>query len=120
MAPSSGSSGPSYSYREWAAAERAAQKAREQKERQAQKDRIAAEAEARDKEAADKTEEIERRVAELEHLLRASLARNPRMPVISHWNGRTWTRLTSSGVTIRRCFPVVLMPAGQSASRGRS
>jgi restriction system protein len=76
---SSGSSGPSYSYREWAAAERAAQKAREQKERQAQKDRVAAEAEARDKEAADKTREIERRVAELEHLLRTSLARNPRI-----------------------------------------
>jgi hypothetical protein len=35
MARSSGSSGPSYSYREWPAAERAAQKAREQKERQA-------------------------------------------------------------------------------------
>ena len=77
MARRSGSSGGSYSYREWAAAERAAQKQREQQERQAQKDRTASEATARDKEAAVKTKAIEQRVAELETLLRSSLARDP-------------------------------------------
>src|ERR1022692_1333069 len=77
MARNSGSSGGSRSYREWAAAERAAQKLREQRERQAQKDRIAAEAAARDKDAAARTRAIERRVAELDSLLRSSLARNP-------------------------------------------
>lgn len=44
MARGSGSSGNSYSYREWAAA----QKDRERQERQAEKDRLAAEAVARD------------------------------------------------------------------------
>lgn len=79
MARSSGSSGGSYSYREWAAAERAAQKLRDQQERQAQKDRIAAEARARDKDAAVKTKAIDRRVAELGTLLQSSLARDPRV-----------------------------------------
>ena len=77
MARGSGSSGGSYSYRQWAAAERAAQKEREQRERQAEKDRVAAEAAARDEEAAAKTEAIERRVAELESLLRSSLGQGP-------------------------------------------
>ncbi len=79
MARGSGSSRGPYSYREWAAAERAAQKERERRERQAEKDRIAAEAAARDEEAAAKTEAVERRVAELESLLRSSLARDPRI-----------------------------------------
>ena len=79
MARGSGSSGSSYSYREWAAAERAAQREREQHERKAERDRNAAEAAARDDEAAAKTEAIERRVAELESLLRSSLARDPRI-----------------------------------------
>ena len=73
MGRSSGSSGGPYTYREYAAA----QKERERRERQAEKDRIAAEAVARDKEAVAKTKAIERRVAELENLLRSSLARDP-------------------------------------------
>ncbi len=83
MARRSGSSGGSYSYREWAAAERAAQKLREQQEWQAQRDRIAAEARARDKEAVVKTKAIEQRVAELETLLRSSLTRDPRVSFAS-------------------------------------
>ena len=83
MARRSGSSGGSYSYREWAAAERAAQKLREQQEWQAQRDRIAAEAAARDREAVVKTKAIEQRVAELETLLRSSLARDPRVSFAS-------------------------------------
>jgi restriction system protein len=79
MARGSGSWGGSYSYREWAAAERAAQREREQRERKAEKDRTAAEVAARDAEAAAKTEAIEQRVAELENLLRSSLARDPRI-----------------------------------------
>ena len=58
---------------------RRAQKERERRERQAEKDRIAAEAVARDKEAVAKTESVERRVAELENLLRSSLTRDPRI-----------------------------------------
>lgn len=65
MARGSGSSGGSYSYQEWAAAERADQREREQREREAGKIRVAAEVAARDAEAAAKTEAIERRVAEL-------------------------------------------------------
>ncbi len=79
MARGSGSSGGSYSYREWAAAERATQRERDQLARKAEKDRAAAEAAARDEEAAAKTEAIERRVAELESLLRSSLIRDPRI-----------------------------------------
>jgi restriction system protein len=77
MARSSGSLGGSY--REWAAAERAAQKEREQRARQAEKDRIAAEEQARVREVARKTEAIGRRVDELQSLLRSSLARDPRI-----------------------------------------
>ena len=79
MARGAGSSGGSYSYRDWAAAEHAAQQEREQRDRKAEKNRIAAEAEARDEEAAEKTEAVERRVAELESLLRSSLVRDPRI-----------------------------------------
>src|ERR1022692_3343729 len=79
MARSSGSSGGSSSYREWAAAERAAQTDRERRERETQKDRIAAEAAARDEEAVARTAATERRVAELETLLRSSLSRHPRI-----------------------------------------
>ena len=77
MARGSGSSG--YSYRQWAAAERAAEREREQKRKQAEKDRLAAEAAARDDEAAAKTKAIEQRVAELGDLLRSSLGRDPRI-----------------------------------------
>jgi restriction system protein len=79
MARGSGSSGGSPSYRQWAAAERAAQREREQRQRQALKDRIAAEAAARDAEAAARTEAVGRRVAELENLLRTALGRDPRI-----------------------------------------
>ena len=75
MARGSGSSGGSYSYRQWAADERAAQ----QQKRQADKDRIAAEALAREKDAAARTEAIEQRVAGLRSLLRTSLTRDPRI-----------------------------------------
>jgi len=79
MARGLGSSGNSYSYREWAAAERAARREREQRERKAEKDRIAAEGAAREEEAATKTQAIERRVADLSSLLRSSLPRDPRI-----------------------------------------
>jgi restriction system protein len=75
MARRSGSSGGSYSYRQWEAAERARQRQR----KEAEKERIATQAEARDDEAADKTEEVEDLVAELEALLRSSLPRDPRI-----------------------------------------
>jgi hypothetical protein len=75
MARGSGSSGGSYSYRQWAADERAAQ----QQKRQADKDRSAAEAAARDEDAAARTEAIEQRVARLASLLRTSLTRDPRL-----------------------------------------
>ena len=77
MARGSGSSGGSY--RQWAAAERAAERERERKEKQAEKDRAAAQAAARDDEAAAGTAKIEQRVAELESLLRSSLGRDPRI-----------------------------------------
>jgi restriction system protein len=77
MARGTGSSGDQGSYREWAAAQREGQKLREQRERQALKTQAAAEVAARDKDAARKTRAIEQRVAELEGLLRSSLARNP-------------------------------------------
>ena len=77
MTRGSGSSGGSY--RQWAAAERAAQREREQRKKQAEKDRLAAEAAARDDEAVAKTEAVEQRVTELESLLRSSLGRDPRI-----------------------------------------
>jgi restriction system protein len=78
MARGSGSSGGS-SYRQWAAAEHAAERERQRKEKQAEKDRQDAEAAARDEEAAARTEAVEQRVAELESLLRSSLGRDPRI-----------------------------------------
>ncbi len=77
MTRGSGSSGGSY--RQWAAAERAAQREREQRKKQAEKDRLAAEAAARDEEAVAKTEAVEQRITELESLLRSSLGRDPRI-----------------------------------------
>jgi restriction system protein len=80
MGRGSGSSGGSYSYKQWAAAERAAERERKQKETEAAKERAAAESTARDDEAADKTSAVERRVTELGSLLRSSLGRDPRIP----------------------------------------
>ncbi len=77
MARGSGSSGGSY--RQWAAAERAAQRERDQRKKQAEKDRDTAEAAARDEEAAARTEAVGHRTAELEGLLRSSLGRDPRI-----------------------------------------
>ena len=74
MARGSGSSG-SYSYRDFAAAERA----RQQAAKQAERDRLAAESQARDYEAAARTGAIEQQVAEFESLLRSSLSRDPRI-----------------------------------------
>jgi restriction system protein len=79
MARGAGSSGGSYSYRQWAAAERAAQREREQRTKQTEKDRLAAEAAARDGEAIAETEAVEQRATELESLLRSSLVRDPRI-----------------------------------------
>jgi hypothetical protein len=79
VARGSGSSGGSYSYRQWAVAERAAEREREQRRKQAEKDRVAAEVAARDDEAAARTLDVEQRVAELESLLRSSLGRDPRI-----------------------------------------
>ena len=81
MARGSGSYG---SYRDWAAAQRAEQRAREQAAKKAEADRrardreqSAAESTARDQEAITKTSAIEGRVAELQNLLRSSLPRDP-------------------------------------------
>jgi restriction system protein len=74
------------SYREWEAAQRAAERAEKKAEQERQKrarERAAAEAAARDEEAATKTAGIERRVAELEGMLRSSLTRNPRISFAS-------------------------------------
>jgi restriction system protein len=83
MSRGSGSSG---SYREWEAAQRAAQRAGQQKANKAEQERkrlareqAAAEATVRDEESAEKTAAIEHRVSELETLLRSSLARDPRI-----------------------------------------
>ena len=76
------------------------------RERQAEKDRIAAEAVARDEEAVARTESIERRVAELENLLRSSLARDPRISfdsLRSH-RGRSAARI-SGRLLIRSRHP---------------
>src|SRR5947209_1180630 len=79
MPHGSGSSGGPSSYRQWAAAQRAAEKEREQRKRQAERDRVAAEAAARDEQAEAMTEAVEQRVAEMENLLRSSLTRDPRI-----------------------------------------
>jgi restriction system protein len=83
MARGSGSYG---SYREWEAAQGAAERAEKKAEQERQKqarERAAAEATARDEEAAAKTAAIERRVAELEGLLRSSLTWDPRISFAS-------------------------------------
>jgi restriction system protein len=79
-------SGSSSSYREWAAAQRAEQREREQAAKRAEqqhkaheRDRIAKEAAARDEEAAARTLDVERQVAELQGLLRSSFMRDPRI-----------------------------------------
>lgn len=76
MAGSPGSYG---SYRQWEAAQRAAERAK----KKAQQERAAAEAAGRDDDAAAKTAAIERRVAGLEGLLRSSLSRDPRISFAS-------------------------------------
>jgi restriction system protein len=87
MAKGSGSSG---SYRDWEAAQRADQRARDQATKKAEADRKArerdqagAESAARDEEAAAKTGAVERRVAELENLLSATLTHDPRISFAS-------------------------------------
>ena len=96
MARGSGSSGGSY--RQWAAAERAAQREREQRKKQAEKDRLAAEAAARDKEAVAKTDAVEQRVAELESLLRSSLPGSPHsLRLTENLRGHSASRSRTAG-----------------------
>jgi restriction system protein len=87
MARGSGSYG---SYRDWAAAQRAEQRARDQAAKKAEADRkarererAAAETAARDQEAIAKTGAIEQRVDELQSLLRSSLGKDPRISFAS-------------------------------------
>jgi len=87
MARGSGRSG---SYREWEAEQRARQRAREQaakrKEQQRkanERERASNEAAEREEDASVRTHAIERRVAELEGLLRSSLARDPHVTLAS-------------------------------------
>lgn len=70
------------SYREWAAEQRAAEQAEKRAEQQRkarERDRLAKEAIARDDEATAKTADVDRQVATLQGLLRASLSRDPRI-----------------------------------------
>jgi restriction system protein len=83
-------SGSSGSYREWEAAQRADQRARDQAAKKAEADRktrereqAGAESAARDEEAAAKTGAVERRVAELENLLSSTLTHDPRISFAS-------------------------------------
>jgi restriction system protein len=83
MSRGSSSSG---SYRDWEKARLAEQRAAEQAERRKEQERkarereqAAADALSRDNEAVAKTRAIERRVDELETMLRASLSRDPRI-----------------------------------------
>jgi restriction system protein len=74
------------SYREWAAEQREKQQAAkraEQHHKAQERDRMAKEAAARDGEAAARTLEVERQVAQLQGLLRSSLARDPRISLAS-------------------------------------
>ena len=74
------------SYREWAAAQRAAEqeaKRAEQQRKARERDRLAKEATARDDEATAKTAAIERQVATLQGLLQSSLARDPKISLAS-------------------------------------
>jgi restriction system protein len=84
--------GPSRSgsYRQWEAAQRAQQRARDQAARQKEqelkvraRERAQKEAADRDKDAAARTRTVEQRVSELEGLLRSSLARDPRLSLDS-------------------------------------
>ena len=70
------------SYREWAAEQRAADQAEKRAEQQRkarERDRLAKEAIARDDGATAKTAAVDRQVATLQGLLRASLSRDPRI-----------------------------------------
>jgi restriction system protein len=87
MARSSGSSG---SYRQWAAEQRAAERAREQAAKKADTERkardreqAAAESAARDEEALFRSAALDQRITELETLLLSSLTRNPRISFTS-------------------------------------
>lgn len=87
MARSSKSSG---SYREWEAARRAEERAaeqaarlEEQRRKARERERAVAEAAARDRKAAARTLAVDQRIAELERLLRSSLARDPRISLDS-------------------------------------
>lgn len=74
------------SYREWAAAQRAAEqeaKRTEQQRKAQERDRLTKDATARDEEAAAKTADIERQVATLQGLLHSSLARDPTISLAS-------------------------------------
>ena len=74
------------SYREWAAAQRAAEqeaKRAEQQRKAQERDRLTKDATARDEEAAAKTADIERQVATLQGLLHSSLARDPTISLAS-------------------------------------
>lgn len=99
------------SYRELEAARRAEQQAREEaarrKEQQRkarERERVAAEAVARDREAAARTLAIEQRVAELQGLLRSSLAQDPRISLAS----------------LRRRAAVTPLDLGQDAVPGKA
>ena len=75
------------SYREWAAAQRAAEqeaKRAEQQRKTRERERLAKEATAREEEAAAKTAAIERQVAKLQGLLQSSLTRqDDGTPIVS-------------------------------------
>jgi restriction system protein len=73
------------SYREREAAQRARQRAGEQAARQKERERAHREAADRDEDATARTLAVEQRVAELEGLLRSSLARDPRISLDSLW-----------------------------------
>ena len=79
-------SDPPGTYREWAAAQRAAEqeaKRAEQQLKARERERLAKEAAARDDEAAAKAVAIERQVAKLQGLLQSSLTRDPRISLAS-------------------------------------
>ena len=71
------------SYRQWEAAQRAQMRAKEQAARKDERERVAREARERDEDAEARTRAVERRVAELEGLLRSSLVHDPRVSLDS-------------------------------------
>jgi restriction system protein len=82
--------GGSGSYRQWAAEQRAAERAREQAARKAEakrktqeREQATAESAARDAEALQQSAVLDQRVTELETLLLSSLTRNPRISFAS-------------------------------------